>query len=62
MEEDCSRSMPTCPPALAGSATQREMLLLIVATEGTSSTPKTVITMLSGVEPILRQRPVRAKP
>jgi Domain of unknown function (DUF5666) len=31
--------------------------VLILATEGTSSTPKTVITLLSGVEPILRAAP-----
>jgi len=36
---------------------QKGDAVLILATEGTSSTPKTVITLLSGVEPILRAAP-----
>ena len=36
---------------------QKGDAVLILATEGTLSTPKTVITLLSGVEPILRAAP-----
>ena len=36
---------------------QKGDAVVILATEGTSSTPKTVITLLSGVEPILRAAP-----
>jgi hypothetical protein len=36
---------------------QKGDAVVVLATEGSSSTPKTAITLLSGVEPILRAAP-----
>ena len=47
-------------PAASLAELQKGEAVMLVATEGTASSPSTVITLLGGVEPILEASPKNA--